>query len=88
MNNDDTLDDFQNDEQATNPLADMKNDEKLPGDYDPPFSPPSDVPSQIGDTDQATDTNMDSHELYDANFEAASGADMPNESSEGQERIG
>lgn len=55
---------------------------KLPEDHASPFSPPGGVQDRIDDTFQATDSNVDEHEHYDAGIEAASGVDMPGEAAE------
>lgn len=45
----------------------------LPEDGDPPSTPAPDERSVISDDNQLTDTDMDSHEVYDAGVEVASG---------------
>ena len=61
----------------TNPIEDMKDNQRLPGDHDTPFSSPDGVQDRIDDTFQAADTNVDAHERYDASIEAAAGVDLP-----------
>jgi hypothetical protein len=56
---------------------DEEKKEKLDNDYDTPFSLPSDVNQGISDDNQVTDTNLDSHELYDAGISGAAGATDP-----------
>ena len=64
---------------------------QLPEDNDPPFSPPTDPISdptvddrdrpaqgQLDDTHQATDTNIDSQEVYDEGLSGAAEAEEPN----------
>lgn len=51
----------------------IQQEEKLPEDYDTPFSPPPDRPDVLGDTHQVTDnqTDIDPHEAYDESADAA-----------------
>ena len=78
----DNQDEYQQNPGEENPLEEMKQNQKLPGDYDTPFSPPDGVQDRIDDTFQPTDTNVDSQERYDAGIEAASGTDMPDEAAD------
>jgi hypothetical protein len=78
-----TNDDFQtNNPDDTNPMQAMKDDQKLAGDDDTPFSPPSGTQDRIDDTHQAVDTNIDPHEHYDEGIEGAAEIDLPVESAD------
>lgn len=68
----------------TNPLEDMKNNQKLPEDNSTPFSPPDGVQDRIDDTHQVTDSksNIADQEHYDAGIEAAAGVDLPGEAAD------
>lgn len=58
--------------QPGQPVNEEERLEKLPQDYDTPFSPPSGVQDTTDDTHPQADTNVDAHEHYD---EGISGAD-------------
>jgi hypothetical protein len=75
--NDDDDQFLTNDPDDINPMAKMKDDERLPGDYNTPFSPPEGIEDRIDNTDPDTDDGIDSQEHYDAGIEAASGKDLP-----------
>lgn len=51
--------------------------EKLPGDYETPFSPPLDVPDNVPNDYPTKDTDMDSMEWYQNGGAVASGAEFP-----------
>jgi len=51
--------------------------EKLPNDFDTPFSPPSGVQDTTDDTHPDADTDLDDQERYDAGISASSGAQDP-----------
>jgi hypothetical protein len=50
---------------------DEENQEKLPGDYDRPFSLPDDVPNTLPKDHPGTDYDLDKHELYDEGRDGA-----------------
>lgn len=56
---------------------DEERQEKLPGDYSTPFSPPGGINDTTDDTHPDSDTDVDVQEHYDAGITAASGADDP-----------
>jgi hypothetical protein len=66
----------------TNPIEDMKDDQRLPEDHETPFSPPEGVQDKIDDTFPATDSNVDPNDRYQSGIEAAAGVDMPAEDSD------
>ncbi|MDB5164219.1 MAG: hypothetical protein JWS12_837 [Candidatus Saccharibacteria bacterium] len=85
---DDATDDFQqNDPDDINPLALMKDDEELPGDYGTPFSPPSGVQDRIDDTAPMTDSNIIPQQRYDEGIEGAAGIDLPGEAADEDDDI-
>jgi len=51
--------------------------EKLPGDYTTPFSPPSGVHDSTDDTHPEADTNVDSMEHYDEGISGATETNDP-----------
>ncbi len=72
-------DDFlMNNPEDTNPMNDLKENEKLTNDVsdDTPFSEPDDIDSELDPTSQQfdADSNIDDHEKYDAGSDIASGA--------------
>lgn len=78
-----TDDQFQtNDPNEVNPASELADKEKLPAEEATPFSPPDGVQDRVPDTHPRTDSNMDSHEHYDAGREAASGTDFPGEAAD------
>jgi hypothetical protein len=50
---------------------DEEKQEKLPNDFDTPFSPPSGVKDNADDTHPEADTNVDSMERYDEGISGA-----------------
>ena len=52
-------------------------EEKLEGDYDTPFSPPQDTPSQIPKDYPTKDTDMDDTEWYQDGDSTASSTEFP-----------
>lgn len=48
---------------------------KLEEDQDTPSSPPDDVNEELSTTNQRTDSEIDSHELYDEGLEGATETD-------------
>lgn len=60
-----------------NPQEEIKLDEEMPEDNEPPFSAPSDIQDRIDRTQQETDTNIDPHEWYDEGIEEAAKVDPP-----------
>lgn len=54
-----------------NPYYEAKIDEKLDEDYETPFSPPDDMPEGLPLDHPATDSGIDSQELYDEGLDAA-----------------
>jgi hypothetical protein len=56
---------------------DEEKQEKLPQDYDTPFSPPSGVKDNADDTHPQADTNVDDQERYDEGISGAMGVDDP-----------
>lgn len=75
-------DDFQQEPDSQNPLADINRRAKQPGDDDTPFSPPDGVQDRIDDTHPATDTNIDPMERYDEGIEGAANIELPGEAAD------
>jgi hypothetical protein len=56
---------------------DEEKQEKLPNDFDTPFSPPSGIQDLTDDTHPDADTNVDSMEQYDEGISGASEVSDP-----------
>lgn len=56
---------------------DEEKQEKEVNDFSTPFSPPSGIVDNADDTNQAADTNIDSHERYDEGISGAMEVDDP-----------
>ncbi|HJQ08673.1 MAG TPA: hypothetical protein VJ836_04305 [Candidatus Saccharimonadales bacterium] len=58
---------------------DEEKQEKLANDFDPPFSPPADVPRQgrVPSNHPVLDTDTDEDEWYDEGRSSAAGTDRP-----------
>ena len=66
-----------NDPDDVNPMYQMKKDEELADDFEPPFSPPEGVQDRIDDTHPSTDTDIEPMDHYDEGIEGAAGVDLP-----------
>ena len=77
---DDTTNDDQflvNNPDDTNPIEDMKDNQRLPEDNDTPFSPPDGVQDKVDDTFPAADSNVDPDDRYQSGIDSAAGVDLP-----------
>ena len=70
-------DGLQNNPDDTNPINDMKRDEKLPEDNTTPFSDPRVQQDKIPTTHPETDSNIDPGERYEEGLAAAAGVEKP-----------
>ena len=87
---DDTSNDDQfltNNPDDTNPMEDMKRDEKLPGDYETPAAPPDGAQDRIDDTFPETDSNIDITQHYNEGIEGAAEVDLPGEAADEDQDI-
>lgn len=77
--------DPRSDDDDQNPIAQMKDEQRLAGDDDTPFSPPSGTQDRMKAGHPATDADIDKHEHYDEGREGASGADLPGQAADEDE---
>lgn len=65
------------DDVTTGNFADADDDSRLINDFSSPFSEPDDQEDHLPLDHPATDTGIDSHELYDEGLAAAAEVDLP-----------
>lgn len=70
-------DGLQNNPDDTNPVDDMKRDEELPEDNDPPFSEPRAQNGRVSPGHQELDSNIDTDQKYQEGSTAAAEVNPP-----------